>query len=187
MYTLFIDTHYKDILLILYKDNSLLDKLFIKDIKSTSIETMPAIIKLLDNNKLSINDINKIAVVKGPGSFTGVRLGVTIAKTLAYTLSIPIVSLTSIDLIGINLDEPKYVSIKEQNGAFICFYDETKEIKYMKKSEYEEFIKNNEVIEELDIDYQKLINYINTLKEEVSHNVNPLYIKSIEALDDKKN
>ena len=189
MYTLFIDTHYKDILIIIYKDNELLDKIVINDVKSTSIETMPAIEKIISKNNLKINDINKIAVVRGPGSFTSVRLGITIAKTLAYSLKIPIVTLTSIDLIGINLDKPSYVAVKENNGAFISFYEQEKnnEIKYLKKALYEEFKEKNNVIEEIDIDYIKLIKFINNLKEDNYHNVNPLYIKTIEVLNDKKN
>ena len=39
----------------------------------------------------------------------------------------------------------------------------------------------------MDIDYSKLIKYINNLKPENPYNVNPLYIKSIEALHDKVN
>ena len=180
MLTLFIDTHYKDILLCLFKDNNLLDKIIVEDVKNTSIEVMPNIVKLLDNNKLKVNDINKIAVIKGPGSFTSIRIGITIAKVLAYSLNIPIVSLTSIDLIGIHLDKPSYVAVHEYNGSFISFYESNKsEIKYLKNSEYNEFIKNNEVISKIDIDYNKLINYINSLEEESSFNVNPLYIKDI--------
>ena len=173
MYTLFIDTHFKDILLCLFKNNKLLDKKVINDVKNTSVVTMPSIIELLDNNSININNINKIAVVKGPGSFTSIRIGVTLAKVLAY-------SLKSIDLIGIFLDKPSYVSILENNGAFISYYESNKsEIKYLKNSEYEEFKKNNNVIELINIDYDKLINYINSLDEESSFDVNPVYIKEI--------
>ena len=189
MYTLFIDTHYKDILIIIFKDNELLDRIVINDVKSTSIETMPAVEKIISKNNLKINDINKIAVVKGPGSFTSVRLGITIAKTLAFSLNIPIVTLTSIDLIGLNLDKSSYVGVKENNGTFVSFYEPGKnnEINYMKKALYEEFKENNKVIEEKDINYNKLISFINKLNYENYHNVNPLYIKTIEALNDKRN
>ena len=180
MYTLFIDTHYKDVLILLFKDNNVLDKLLLKDVKNTSESLLPSIIQILFNNSLKINDINKIAVVKGPGSFTSVRLGVTVAKVLAYSLNVPIVSITSIDLLGLNLDKPSYVSVEENNGYFICYYESNKSaIKYLKKKEYEEFILNNEVLTDIKINYKKLINYLNSLEEENVYNVNPLYIKDI--------
>lgn len=184
MYTLFIDTHYKDILLVLYKSNKLLDNVLLNDFKSTSTETMPALTKLLKKNNLEPKQINKIAVCIGPGSFTGTRIGVTIAKTMAYSLNIPIVSLTSIDLIGLNLDSKSYVSVLENNGAFVALFDKKiiDEIKYLKNDDYEEFKKDNIVIEDVELNYDRLIDFINNLDEEKVHDVNPIYIKTIEAL-----
>ena len=180
MYTLFIDTHYKDVLLCLYKDNNLISKLYLDNIKNTSELLMPSIIKLLNDNSICIHNIDKLAVVKGPGSFTSVRLGITVAKVLAYSLNIPVVSLTSMDLLGINLSEPAYISIEENNGYFVSYYENnTSEIKYMKKSEYEEFIQNNKVLTDVKINYRKLIDYINSLEKEDCYNLNPLYIKDI--------
>ena len=188
MYTLFIDTHYKDILICLYKHNELINSKTIIDSKSTSIETMPAIINVLNESNIKITDINKLAVIKGPGSFTGIRIGVTISKVLAYSLNIPIVTLTSLDLIGINIDNPSYIAVLENNAAFVTYYDsKVSEIKYYKKGQYEEFKQSNKVIEKIDIDYNKLIKYIDTLKSESPYDVNPLYVKTIEALNDKKN
>jgi tRNA threonylcarbamoyladenosine biosynthesis protein TsaB len=109
MITLFIDTHYKDILLYLYKDNELLDKKVLRGVKSTSVETMPALIELLSVNNLKVNNINKIAVCIGPGSFTGTRIGVTIAKTLAYANNIDIDLIIHQDIINkYNLDNSSY-------------------------------------------------------------------------------
>ena len=184
MYTLFIDTHYKEIIMILYKDKNIVDKILLTDFKSTSTETMPTLINLLENNNLKPIDLNKIAVCIGPGSFTGTRIGVTIAKTIAYSMNIPIISILSIDMIGINLDNKSYVSVLENNGAFVALYDKKVigEIKYMKNSEYEDFKSKNTVIEQIDMDYNKLIEFINSKEEENVHDVNPVYIKSIEAL-----
>ena len=184
MITLFIDTHYKDILLYLFKDNELLDKKVMLNVKSTSVETMPALIDLLNVNNLKVNNIKKIAVCIGPGSFTGTRIGVTIAKTLAYANNIDIVSLTSLDLIGLNLDSESYVGVLENNGAFVCNYNKKiiGDIKYYKLSEYNEFKEKTQVVDNIEIDNNKLINYINSLEVENCHNVNPLYVKNIEGL-----
>jgi len=184
MYTLFIDSHYKEILLVLYKDNELLDKILLTDFKSTSVETMPALTRILEKNNLKPEDLNKIAVCVGPGSFTGTRIGVTIAKTMAYSIKIPIVSILSIDMIGLNLNSKLYVAVLENNGAFVALYDNKVigEINYMKNDEYEEFKKNNTVIEDIEMDYNKLIEFINNKQEENVHDVNPIYVKTIEAL-----
>ena len=83
MYTLYIDTHSNTICIVLFKDEKIFIKNEVKTNQNHSITTMPIIIKTLEEASITIQDINQILVVNGPGSFTGVRLGVTIAKTLA--------------------------------------------------------------------------------------------------------
>ena len=90
MYSLYIDTHDKEIVLCLYKDGKVLDKNIKNSTRNHSDYTMPMLKELLDNIGITVKDLNEILVVNGPGSFTGVRIGVTIAKTLAYTLNIPL-------------------------------------------------------------------------------------------------
>lgn len=51
---------------------------------------LPMIERLLNNHKISIRDIGEIRVHTGPGSFTGVRVGVSIANALSYALKIPV-------------------------------------------------------------------------------------------------
>jgi tRNA threonylcarbamoyladenosine biosynthesis protein TsaB len=52
--------------------------------------TLPTIDKLLEKNKLKIQDVEKVEVNRGPGSFTGLRVGVAIANALSFLLKIPI-------------------------------------------------------------------------------------------------
>jgi tRNA threonylcarbamoyladenosine biosynthesis protein TsaB len=51
---------------------------------------LPLIDKLLKKHNLTIKNINSIQVNPGPGSFTGIRVGYTIANTLAFLLKVPI-------------------------------------------------------------------------------------------------
>lgn len=51
---------------------------------------LPLIEKLLESHQLQLADISGIEVNLGPGSFTGVRVGVAIANTLGYILRVPI-------------------------------------------------------------------------------------------------
>ncbi len=48
--------------------------------------------ELLEKSKITLSDIEGLVVFKGPGSFTGLRIGITTANTLAYSLSIPVVA-----------------------------------------------------------------------------------------------
>ncbi|CUA81272.1 MULTISPECIES: tRNA (adenosine(37)-N6)-threonylcarbamoyltransferase complex dimerization subunit type 1 TsaB [Anoxybacillus] len=70
--------------------------------KNHSIRVMPAIEALLQECEVSPQDLARIVVAKGPGSYTGVRIGVTIAKTLAWTLNIPLVGISSLEVMAAN-------------------------------------------------------------------------------------
>lgn len=68
--------------------------------KNHSIRVMPAIERLMADCDWQPGDLDKIVVAKGPGSYTGVRIGVTIAKTLAWTLKIPLVGVSSLEALA---------------------------------------------------------------------------------------
>lgn len=80
--------------------------------KNHSVRVMPGIERLLADCDMKPADINKIVVAKGPGSYTGVRIGVTIAKTLAWTLNIPLVGVSSLEILaaGVGRHFDGYVS-----------------------------------------------------------------------------
>ena len=67
-----------------------------------SLRAMPAIEELFNKANIVPSDIDSIAVSEGPGSYTGVRIGVTIAKTLAWTLKKPLVGVSSIKSLATN-------------------------------------------------------------------------------------
>lgn len=51
---------------------------------------LPMIMKILKENKFSLKNISEIEVNPGPGSFTGTRVGVSVANALSFALQIPI-------------------------------------------------------------------------------------------------
>lgn len=53
--------------------------------------------KILNKSSITYNELDGIAVYRGPGSFTGLRIGMSVANALAYSLSIPIVAKNSGD------------------------------------------------------------------------------------------
>jgi tRNA threonylcarbamoyl adenosine modification protein YeaZ len=189
MISLFIDTHDKDINLVIYKNDMILDKNIKESERHHSDFIMPMLKELLDRNNLSVHDINEIYVVNGPGSFTGVRLGVTIAKTLAFTLNVPIKTITSLEMYAISEDtnEDKIVVIEDLKGVFGAKFDKDNNIvdEYFYKSndEYKSYLENQDkyVIVNNNIDFNKVYEFMKTKEEITPHKVNPIYIKMIEA------
>jgi tRNA threonylcarbamoyladenosine biosynthesis protein TsaB len=70
--------------------------------KNHSLRVMPAIQSLLEECGVKPGQLERIVVAEGPGSYTGVRIGVTIAKTLAWTLNIPLVGVSSLEALAAN-------------------------------------------------------------------------------------
>ena len=187
MYSLYIDTHDKNVIIVLFKDGIVLDK---KDVVSNSKHsqiTLPNIKAILDENNLDVTNLNEIIVVNGPGSFTGVRIAVTIGKTIAYALNIPIKSIDSLTVKAVNLDGDKTIGIEDRNGAFVATFDKNNKIidsiNYYPNSVYNDM--KDRIIIDVDIDYNKVYNYTKKLESINPHNVKPLYVKGITGLDDK--
>ena len=68
-------------------------------------EKLPILVnKILKNNNLKMNDFNSVAVSNGPGSFTGLRIGLSFAKALAFSNNLPIVPIPTLYSIANNLD-----------------------------------------------------------------------------------
>ena len=68
--------------------------------KNHSVRVMPAIEQLMADCHIKPANLDKIVVAKGPGSYTGVRIGVTIAKTMAWSLGIPLSGVSSLAVLA---------------------------------------------------------------------------------------
>ncbi|MCH4171883.1 MAG: tRNA (adenosine(37)-N6)-threonylcarbamoyltransferase complex dimerization subunit type 1 TsaB [Lactobacillus sp.] len=103
MYELAIDTSNRPLSVAVVDETTVLAS-FETNQKLTHSETlMPAVDQVLKASGLSINDIDRFAVAMGPGSYTGIRIGVTTAKTLAWTLGKPLVGLSSLRVLASNV------------------------------------------------------------------------------------
>ena len=83
-------------------EERVLAELITNEKKNHSVRLMPAIESILKELDLTAKDVNRMIVAKGPGSYTGVRIGVSVAKTLAWTLSIPLVGVSSLEVLAQN-------------------------------------------------------------------------------------
>ncbi len=104
MKLLAFDTSSQALSVALTEDDNLLGKIDLNIKKNHSITLMPAIDFLMTNAGLQPEDLDRIAVAQGPGSYTGLRIAVTTAKTLASTLNIDLVGVSSLAAIAANVD-----------------------------------------------------------------------------------
>lgn len=70
--------------------------------KNHSIRLMPALDRLMADLEMVPDELNGIAVAEGPGSYTGVRIGVTAAKSLAWALGVPLIGVSSLKAMAMN-------------------------------------------------------------------------------------
>lgn len=97
-----IDTANTPLSVAIVKDGQLLFEENASVAINHSLRAMPAIEEVFSKVNLTSSDIDAIAVSEGPGSYTGVRIGVTIAKTLAWTLEKPLIGISSLKTIAMN-------------------------------------------------------------------------------------
>ena len=178
---LFIDTH--DELITVGLKNG--EELYLKTQESEyshSIYTMPMIESLFKDNNLNVKDLKKIIVVNGTGSFTGIRIGLSIAKTMAYALNIDINTISSLTayLISNNNGEKRRAVIEDNKGYYISVFDENdNNIVPEFYSENDEYSEYKTVESKLDVN--KIIDYCKDMKSENPHFVNANYVKKIEV------
>lgn len=70
--------------------------------KDHSVRLMPTVARLMEELGLSVSDLDLIAVASGPGSYTGVRIGVTTAKTMAWSRNLPLIGISSLAVLAMN-------------------------------------------------------------------------------------
>lgn len=98
MYILHLDSTTKVCSVALSKDGALFNLVEIDSEKLSHSEKLHLFIQdCLKEVKLTVKDLSAVAVSKGPGSYTGLRIGVSAAKGLAYGLDIPLISVNTLD------------------------------------------------------------------------------------------
>lgn len=80
-----------------------------------SVTLMPLLDSMLKNAGLTMEDIDCVAVANGPGSFTGLRIGVSAAKGLAWTGELPCCGVSTLEAMAQNL--------RDHDGIVICAMD----------------------------------------------------------------
>ena len=103
MKILAVDTSATSASVAIAEENKLIGEFSINTALTHSQTLMPMIDELLKNTGLSVSDINAIAINAGPGSFTGVRIGVAAVKGIAFSRNIPCVSVSTLESMSYNM------------------------------------------------------------------------------------
>lgn len=126
MITLFIDTSNQDVSIALLKDGKVIDKITKSIPNEHSKYAVSYIDEVLKKSEITPKEVQSIMVVNGPGSFTGVRIGLTIAKVYALLNDIKVTLISSLKCLAIGNNKNKYILslINARNdNYYIGFYD----------------------------------------------------------------
>ena len=204
MISLLIDTSTSNMTVSIIKNESVLCNYQEKILTDMSAKILPIIDNSLMKIGLKLNDIDKIFVVNGPGSFTGIRVGVTIGKTIAWALKKEIIPLSSLELIATTSTSKKYIVSMidaRRNNVFVGIYDKElnciKEDKLISIDELKSLNSDYEFVSYDDIKIDNLtkpnINILKIVNKHINdkginpHNLNPNYLKLTEAEESRKN
>ncbi len=202
MICLFLDTSLDNLLVYLLKDGKVIYEKNIQSLRDHSSHLVPSIKEAFDTTNISLKDLDKIFVGNGPGSFTGTRIGITVAKVLAYSLNIDIVPISSIQKFIYSVcGYDYYVPVLEDRKDMLYFsiFDKNKkrliDDTYASRDEFLDYLKkyDGKIVIISDSDYENydnhkkevdVVNMINYIKDDKSvnpHSLKPNYIKKIEA------
>ena len=104
-----IDTSTAVATVALMDDEKLIGEMTLNDKKTHSQKLMILIDYLLKMSETTLKDLDGIAVAVGPGSFTGLRIGITTAKALAHPLNLKIYEVSSLEALANNVKTPSLV------------------------------------------------------------------------------
>ena len=102
----------------LLENENCIKEIIVNDARNHSEKIMPVIEEVLKETNLSINDINLIVCDKGPGSFTGIRIGIGTALAFQDSLDIPCVGISSLESLAYNINREGIICslIDAKNG-----------------------------------------------------------------------
>ena len=204
MISLFIDTSTINVSISIIKDDKILS-LIRKDMPNGHSSYVTKFIKdALDMAHIDANEIDNIMVVNGPGSFTGIRIGVTIAKTYGYLIKKDLTLVSSLKSLAISANKNDIVmSLIPANkssyyvGVYDSNYEAIEEEKWMKKEDivtlcnkYNPYIVSNDIsvigkykINKKELDVLRIVEYYKKKEKVNYHRALPNYLKAPQALE----
>ena len=123
MISLLLDSANRDLNIGLTQDDKIFDRISYTAWQRQSELMVKEIDVLLKRNNLSAKDIDELVVTIGPGSYTGIRIALTIAKTLAFALNKKIYAISS--LAAQRIVDKKTITVinARSNRSYVAIYD----------------------------------------------------------------
>ena len=145
MLTLCIDTAYKYLTVALIDDSKIVDSISLECFKKQSEEVFVYLDELFKKANLSKNDIDSVCISKGPGSYTGVRIAMTIAKVLCKVKDLKLYTISTLRLYAGNNKNTMVLMDARANRAYVGVYNNEKcllkdcalELKDIDKKDYD--------------------------------------------------
>lgn len=126
MISLFLDTSYHDLVISIFNFKKEIYHKTIPNNNDLSVNLLPEIKTAFDSIEVPVSYLEKIYVVTGPGSFTGLRIGLACAKTLAWSLNIGIVEISELEFLATTTTDKKYIAPimdARRNALYAGLYD----------------------------------------------------------------
>lgn len=206
MISLFIDTSMANVSISIVKDGKILSIIQEEIPNEHSKYATSYVKKVIDDAGIDANDVDKILVVNGPGSFTGVRIGVTIAKTYGYLINKNIIPVSSLKSLAISSNKNEIVmsviSANRSNyyvGIYDSEYNELISEQFVNANrllelmnEYKPYIVSNDFnvlgvykINKVNLDILKIVEYYKNKDSVNYHALVPNYLKLPQAMENK--
>ncbi|MBE7705126.1 MAG: tRNA (adenosine(37)-N6)-threonylcarbamoyltransferase complex dimerization subunit type 1 TsaB [Cyanobacteria bacterium SIG29] len=170
MITLVFDTCFNKTYIVLRKDDNILENLVIESTEDNyhSVYLIPRIRDILKKHSLLMNNIDYIGINIGPGSFTGIRAGITVARVFAQQANIKLVGINSLHILSkLNVSAKKTIVVTDARKN---------------KVYYAEYNGNTELVSPMLIDKEELLNKITDDYLVVSDYSISKYLKENEVL-----
>lgn len=148
MISLCMDSAYKHLVIGIYKDKDLLAGVCFEAFKKQSETIFVELERLLQEAKLDYKDIDRVVITKGPGSYTGIRIAMTIAKVLCSQMHIDLYTISTMQLYAGN-QEATVILDARGNRAYAAHIQDRKivgKVEIVEVDRLEEYLKQYEGI-----------------------------------------
>lgn len=196
MLSLMMDTSHQYLMVALFRDGQCIEAIQELGSQRQSENAVPYLSSLLKKHQIELLDIDEMIITKGPGSYTGVRVAMTIAKTLSVISPIKIKAISSLAAYAGNKRCVSLIDARSQK-IFVCAYENGKALmdeQLLAISDFESFINHypdfqvvgqtqvvNYPVKDVDLaqniyDLSRNIDYIENVDA-----LGPCYLKDVEA------